>query len=156
MCILMNTFSLNPLWITVCQWFLDLCDYSSWVACFYQINANPLILKNLRSTTNLTKIFPLNGSLIKCGQIKYTKSFCGLRGGGSGEKTDCLFYSLIPGYDLSWLTSFQHSCPVDLAPSPHTTAHCQLYVSHSLHALNLAGYDQREDPLTRAWTRKPR
>lgn len=43
--------------------FLDPCDYSTWVACFYQINANPLILKNLRSTTNVTKIFPLNKSL---------------------------------------------------------------------------------------------
>lgn len=142
MCALINkNFFGSTLILLYVSHLLDLCDYSSWVACFYQINANPLILKNLRSTTNLTKIFPLNSSLIKCGQIKYTKSFCGLQGGESGEKTDCLFYSLIPGYDLSWLPSFQRSCPTVLAPKALTTAHCQLRVSHSLQTLNLTGYD---------------
>lgn len=56
--------------------------------------------------------------------------------GASGEKTDCLFYSLIPGCDLSWFPFFQHSCPVELAPGPRTTAYCQLCVTRSLRALN--------------------
>lgn len=86
----MCTLRINFSWIHIecMSVLLDLCDYSSWVACFYQINAKPLILKNLRSTTNLTKIFPLNSSLIKCGQIKYTESFCGLRGGVGGGGVD--------------------------------------------------------------------
>lgn len=40
---LLYTVTFRPVWLY----------WSSWVACFYQINANPLILKNLRSNIHI-------------------------------------------------------------------------------------------------------
>lgn len=58
---------------------------------FTRINANPLILKILRSTINLAKIFSFNSSLIKLGQIKHAKSFFVVSGGKVKEKQTAYF-----------------------------------------------------------------
>lgn len=150
----MNTFFLDPHWLTLCQSFSDLCDYSSWVACFYQINANPLILKNLRSTINLTKIFPLNNSLIKCGQIKYTKSFlwCPV---GEWRKNRLLILLSNPRIWSVMASLRPTQLPSGVgSKSSHNSSLSAPHIF--LQCLNVTGCDRQEDKLTRTWTRKPR